>query len=229
MNLFKFQPINNYTLMGLINQTLFYGKPSSLNDPLEFQMGDEVCSNEFLTGLAEKGKITLSNNPNHDREKLRTYIKKSIDEFGVLSLTARDDSQVMWAHYAANHKGICLGFDFPDDLVGEEVDEVIYNTGLPILEDKSSVVWSKETVGKVMLTKNIDWQYEKEYRIIEKTGNESYSYSKNTKLQSVAFGLRSSKEDIELVKHVLAGKRVKFRQAQLDMSEFKISFHGIDL
>ena len=37
-------------------------------------------------------------------------IQVTLKKMGVLSLSERPDSLLMWAHYANNHQGFCLGF-----------------------------------------------------------------------------------------------------------------------
>ena len=35
---------------------------------------------------------------------------------GIICMGKHWHSPLMWAHYAGNHTGVCLGFDVPDEL-----------------------------------------------------------------------------------------------------------------
>jgi len=53
----------------------------------------------------KKERIKVQKN----HEKLR---KSSLDKYGgIIALSSRWDSILMWSHYANNHKGYCIGFD----------------------------------------------------------------------------------------------------------------------
>jgi hypothetical protein len=72
--------------------------------------------------------------------------------FGVLSLTDRPDSCVMWAHYAENHRGFVVQFDDAHPFfAAAEVDgqslglqRVEYSPDRPVLYYRKSPEWSYE-------------------------------------------------------------------------------------
>lgn len=47
--------------------------------------------------------------------EINKYYKKTIDSAGIGAFTIKCDNILMWSHYADNHKGICLEFDFNKD------------------------------------------------------------------------------------------------------------------
>ena len=64
---------------------------------------------------------------------------------------------VIWAHYSDRHKGICLGFDVPDD-VARRVEYVTARFPFPespTMADSDRMLW----------TKFDNWAYEEEIRV----------------------------------------------------------------
>ncbi len=79
----------------------------------------------------------------------------------------------MWAHYADQHKGCCLEFDFShykSDYNCEEcfpfafVEQIDYLDNLPTLDDTKAVRPHKK--GSIYMTKFKHWEYEKEWRAV---------------------------------------------------------------
>ena len=95
----------------------------------------------------------------------RDYYDK---HFGILSLTESPDSLLMWAHYAANHSGVVVGFDETHDFFqGQDIvaglprlNRVEYSQKRPVLSP------STRDTPKVFLRKSTEWAYEKEWRLI---------------------------------------------------------------
>ena len=78
----------------------------------------------------------------------------------IYCLTPFSDSTLMWSHYAANHRGICLEFDKNNELIGR-ARPVRYSTIYP--------EWTPHGVTdplELVFTKSMDWAYEREFRII---------------------------------------------------------------
>gem|GEM_PF-1233463 len=87
---------------------------------------------------------------------------------GVLSLTARPDSIVMWGHYADKHRGIVIGFD-------QEWEMFCRGRGLgPVEYSRERLVWDpsckpgssaeRNYVARMIKIKNYEWSYEAELR-----------------------------------------------------------------
>ena len=84
-----------YGLQVLLERRLKIARVHELNDPFEF-IGMDL-SEDTLREAMERIK--------DDYNKL----------FGILCFSKRWDNPVQWAHYADGHKGLCLGFDIPDE------------------------------------------------------------------------------------------------------------------
>jgi hypothetical protein len=118
-------------------QRLKISEIGSLNDPFDLLPFD-------LSDPAERQWIVDS------RKRIG---KKS----GLLCFSQHWQSPVLWAHYAENHRGLCLGFDVPDDLQ-RSVDYVDHPLPLRALSPKT-------LADQMAYTKYDGWHYENEIRM----------------------------------------------------------------
>ena len=78
----------------------------------------------------------------------------------------------MWAHYADNHKGVCIGYDLKDFELGceETCHPILYVHNSDFTEDINNIDNDERNKLKVLeepfLKKSHDWSYEKEWRIL---------------------------------------------------------------
>lgn len=117
---------------------------------------------------------------------------------GLLCTSRTWHNPVMWAHYGDKHKGVCLGFDVPDELAYEvkyEPDRLrdVIDASKPLMG------LDEEKLLRVLLTKYKDWEYEKEWRLfaeLKDRDNESGLYyidlDRNLVLREIIIGYRCS-------------------------------------
>lgn len=88
-----------YGLQVLLERRLKIARAHELNDPFEF-MGMELPEDTLREAM----------------ESLKDHYDRTL---GILCFSRRWDNPVQWAHYADGHKGLCLGFDIPDEALTE--------------------------------------------------------------------------------------------------------------
>lgn len=104
--------------------------------------------------------------------KLRTAWKRAISQHsksqGFISFSESWSVPTMWAHYADNHKGICLGFDLPiyrdaETVLGDKIDYVdeLIEMDERVLTDTE---YNQNMQDIAKRTKSIHWEYEQEWR-----------------------------------------------------------------
>lgn len=113
-----------------------------LNDPFEF-LGVDLTEPFFRKAL-EKSKWDLSQTN------------------GLLCFSLNWSNPVLWGHYADKHRGLCLGFDLPDDLP-EGITYVPNRMPQPKRVDETFT-------RKLLFTKFDHWRYEEEYRLYVSLG-----------------------------------------------------------
>jgi hypothetical protein len=106
-----------------------------------------------------------------------SFIRQIRDATKVCSFTERNDSILMWSHYADYHKGFCIEYDFSKlpqrDVLRRAMFPVVYSTRLFDLTRWSGRLVSagRKTfkpaqVLLAMMHKYKDWKYEREWRFI---------------------------------------------------------------
>jgi hypothetical protein len=117
---------------------------------------------------------------------------------GLLCFSRNWHNPVQWSHYADRHRGLCLGFDVPDEKVGL----VSYSGKRVAVEiDKLTApkLLDERTATSLFLTKYSHWRYENEVRAFvtlehrdPKTNLYFAEFSDRLKLMEVIVGATST-------------------------------------
>ncbi|MGR3971371.1 DUF2971 domain-containing protein [Shewanella sp. 1180_01] len=127
-----------YGIENLRNRRLKVSDFSNVNDPFEL-LGIE---------LQDKGV-----------RKTVNFEKSQISKrYGLLCFSEDKYNPVQWAHYADNHKGVCLGFDIPEKKL-KKVKYVAERLARETLDQP-------DCNEKLLTTKFNHWSYEQERRLI---------------------------------------------------------------
>jgi hypothetical protein len=98
-------------------------------------------------------------------------VRKAVRDFkdaydartGLLSFSDDWAGPVLWSHYGAKHRGICLGFDVPRDSVQKvqyEDERLLASLG----DGGDPLELDADLRQKLLCTKYRHWEYEREYR-----------------------------------------------------------------
>lgn len=185
--LFKYKPFNDYTFTNIFTDTIWLSNYRQLNDPSELSLlfnkdkivldylkshPELVCSEEMKsTDYWEDGTTSLIDEiTNLFQDRLRVF---SMTNCGPCS-------NLMWAHYGGESKGICIEYDINSlrKDFKDEIEKVIYKEkpndftdemlkSLNDLRNKqemndTDLIWFKEYFRQ----KSLHWEYEQEWRII---------------------------------------------------------------
>lgn len=180
MRVFKFRSNSQLHIDSLINNQIYAARYSDLNDPCEAML--EVDGEYYKVGRLISGHLPISYG---DTTKAREEeLGKAIDQLlekaqngGVYSLSAVNNSRLLWSHYAEGNSGFCIEFDL-DTLLGYELEQckwirVDYQPVAPTLtaQDLLDAESTPEfLIGKMIGTKYSEWSYEREVRIITDIG-----------------------------------------------------------
>lgn len=180
---------------------LRFTQPSALNDPFEcvpvltMTAMMEGLEKGIKEAKALYAKTRRSNTSTRKEAKLKLEQVRRIRDFvkenpqkvrydflsggmknlnlklGILSLSRRWDSALMWAHYSASHQGVCVGFDREHPFFKESKGSPDgFGYLKPVVYSENRVQIPME-VGKsididIIYTKSLDWSYEQEERMI---------------------------------------------------------------
>lgn len=195
-----------YGVLNLEMRRLKLARIADLNDPFEFA---PAC-------------------PDPKARKVMTDFKRQAHaKVGLLCFSARRDNPVQWSHYADGHKGMCLGFDIPD----EHVTKVQYTPTRPMADMQK--LFADETAGHEEINRWLNvkydhWQYEKEWRAAftldpknqHPDGNYYEEFCSDLRLAEVMIGVRSTLTRLD-VKNLLGdvGEYVEIAKARLSFKE----------
>lgn len=230
--LYKYRPINKFTLDTLVSNQIYFSTPAKFNDPF-----DTKCSFSKTIEKAsydEAIKIFGSDAEDMHLFKADGLINATTEEFiqelsqkGILSLCETKNNQLLWAHYAADHTGICIGFEVSNEnSLGDSkhTHKVSYTESYPSISQRSlgSPRHRKEAQHRVLHTKSKLWSYEQEWRCIYPEGDRVYDVP--GRICEINFGCRTTTSDKSLIKRILAGSNLKFYQAELKQNDFGLKF-----
>lgn len=176
----------------LVRSELYLSSPMDFNDPFDCRIPANFITMtqdekeeyaRFIIKNHSKIMIELGYDLNEEykfilkrlNEDRNTFQKEFQEQtfngydmhLGVLSLSKRWDSILMWSHYADCHKGYCIGF-YGDKLTSS----TFFGAGGPIVYPKDacfpkiSPTKEFESQSQFLAThhKAFDWKYEQEYR-----------------------------------------------------------------
>ncbi|HFE9682871.1 TPA: DUF2971 domain-containing protein [Clostridium perfringens] len=145
-------------LNSIKNGKLWVNNAYDLNDPFEcsFKFNDEPIN-----------KINYQVQKYYDYQKKTDEVLEDLKkEVYIAALTESKTSLLMWSHYAKNHTGICIEYDF------EEVEKCETDTlkFLPVLYRKKMADYTPDGslnwIYRVYACKAKEWEYEMEWRFI---------------------------------------------------------------
>ena len=152
---------------------------------------------------------------------------------GVLCLSAKYNSPLMWSHYADQHRGVCVEYDV-STLESTDLHRVTYDQPREVRASRvrdwliNGDEAAKEEVERAcLLTKSRQWSYEAEWRLIGKVGLQDCRMD----LKSVTFGMRSSLSVQYCVVKALNGaaRPVKFWEIGIPSKRFDLTRRLIDV
>ena len=179
---------------------------ADLNDPFEF---DPACPDKKA------------------RQVIADFKRQAHETIALLCFSEKRDNPVQWSHYADGHKGVCLGFDIPDD----HVAKVKYETARPMVDMKKlfpNQTAGEEEINRWLNVKYDHWRYEQEWRAAFKLdpatkhadGNYYENFGPQLRLAEVMIGVRSTLTRLDvnnllgdIAEHVeIAKGRLTFRE-----------------
>lgn len=199
---YRYQPINKQTILNLNNQKNWISDPFEFNDPFEFSLFEHEYQDD------EGDIIKMSS---EEVDVVKGY-KESINDLGVICYSSNQYNLLLWAHYADNHRGMCLVFEVESK--ESKLYNVCYQERFPSV-DLACDSKNLEEVLKIVTTKSIDWKYEEEYRQVFITKNMLYDYP--GKLVEIIFGCRTPFDDIKMISNIAVNQNKDIKISKMGM------------
>lgn len=260
--LYRYQSFDADGLRLLLSKRqLLFSNPARFNDPWDCQpdfdpnVADDDAEREkqarrYLdiarrhfpnqsTTQNEQMAKRIRNDPRFVRDRINEFSKKfpaQIAEiYRVYCLSAVPNHELMWAHYANKHQGICLEFTSRCSLFSE-ARKVIYRKFYPKYDVMGG---NEEECLAALLTKSKAWRYEKEYRLIAREKSHAVPDTLTSEnglvplpdgsLQAVIVGCLARPETVEAIKEIIreAPYPIALKRAEKARTEYKLVIRSI--
>jgi hypothetical protein len=213
---------------------VFLGLKECWRNRAQFDREDMRRQAEILCSALDNQQHTV-------RDEAQRIFRGFLDRVRVLCVSEVADNLLMWAHYAELHRGAVLRFRCLPDINSTVcwAWQVSYSTDLPTFADLNR--WVRELSGqekrepeaiarKYLLTKSVDWAYEKEWRVFGKQdgADDGYVYRSilPEELDAVYLGCRMGSEIQSEIARRLTGRlaHVKLYKARKSSTRFALDF-----
>ncbi|NMV41503.1 DUF2971 domain-containing protein [Ralstonia insidiosa] len=206
IRLFKFRRVTERLYESIENSTLWCSKPSRLNDPFDCQL-DLMNSWKRAAARATGKQKEWMNAPMETMAFIHAW-PIQFENVGVLSLTSEQLNPLMWSHYADEHRGVCLLYQFSPAFVEEPTSgiiglaEVKYSADALtdwLLEHQCTSFqdFIQQLIPVYLTAKDPAWAYEKEVRLV--TFAEGELKMPPRSLAQVCFGMRTPTTEIDRI------------------------------
>ena len=239
---YKFRTCNKYLFQSLINESIGLTSPGYFNDPFDSPIRELLNNNEeFSQYICQAYNDCLkvscfSSNiklPRED-EKIHQIIHKEEKLKGALPEYL---NELMWAHYADSHKGVCIKYHFPnsftkfvhnsDGITCFFYDVIYSDSDISQYSNKDSI-----NMKDAFFLKGKQWEYENELRLLyfDIKGREGYKVIKAENcIEAVYFGLRCSEEDKTTIMNILKDKKLITIDLEKNQTESPIKFYQMEV
>ena len=228
------------------NNKMWYSAPCNFNDVFdcEISVDDKKVFNEALKFFPDKRGIRPGSPA---WKKIRATIHQQLrvlkDQFddlrtttGVSCLSESNDSLLMWAHYANNHRGICIEYDLL------EINSALKFTPVPVIYSEKRTCFDflnpqnmeydvQQLLIRSLTSKSPEWRYEKEWRIIQdhKACGDQWNADKKGALlemirpNAIYLGCAAKPEFEKEVKEYCLKSRINLYKMEKDPIQYKLN------
>jgi hypothetical protein len=216
-----------------------FANPATFNDPFEvcprFDLLAEKIANATLKELTalhplfgispEQSAKFVDDYKRHGlKERVKFHAQKFQKECGerfrMLCFSERVDSPLMWGHYCDCHAGFALQFDTGHQFFEGRLVKVHYDKERPKVDGPFPGL-------SIPLTKNEEWSYEKEWRIVQEAPSTMPHYETlpAESIKAIYFGIRMTalvREEIETALNTERHTHIQRFEMDIDPSTYKI-------
>ncbi|ANQ21405.1 hypothetical protein BA893_06885 [Vibrio natriegens] len=254
MKLYKYRKFSEFLIRELCSSNIYFSDPKLFNDPLDCSpvmindLGDDelerLCFQMLAQRRGEEGALERLENfryysqeyNNYEKQKesylyqLQTEVMVQLDAVmkkrGVLSLSSKYDSPLMWSHYADEHRGVCIEFDMDSAVrIPKAIDyDSVRGISAKLIHDYF-VDGSESALEKIesqyFFNKAGEWRYESEWRLVShKLGDNPAPF----KISAIYFGMRCDNWVIASIIKLLYQHEsgIKFYKMFPDLSSFDL-------
>jgi hypothetical protein len=167
-------------------------------------------------------------------DNFKSVLHKLINDMYYIGCLATDNkNRLMWSHYAVNHTGFCIEYDF-SDCYNPPLYPICYTDTMPQIPwdcmqepEKERNIVLVERIINGFLTKDIAWEYENEWRILTPQANKTQAYQM-PQISCIYLGMAISQENRKEIIKIAKAKGIPVKQMVLDSAKYELHAKQID-
>ena len=244
--LYKYYKDNEWSLENLNNGKMWFSAPCNFNDVFDcsITVDEKELFKDALNMSPYKMKIRAGSSAWKD---LKDFVHREVSkgqsifenlrgQMGVACLSESYNSLLMWAHYANNHRGICVEYDLL------EINNILMFTAIPVIYSGERICFDffdpqsieKDTLKlfiQSLTSKSPEWNYEKEWRIIRDQsacGDKWDANKKGALLEmirpsSITLGCAAKPEFEQEVKDYCSANKIDLYKMEKDSIQYRLN------
>lgn len=235
----------------LLDGKAYLPSPSQFNDPFDCvpTIGIPSTPEEFATGRDEFIRRIQKAKPGLTFEDIASYLDRLVgtggipalvefarmafdqggDAMGVFCLCECAHNVLMWSHYANNHQGLALRFNF----AGRERSNLLPLWKVKYQDERPRVMrffnGAKEGMAfmEALCTKADFWRYEQEWRFLEPNGAGTIREFDPVVIDGVILGAKMRQEDAVWMIELAQSRKLPIMHVVPDRETFGLTFDGL--
>ncbi|MCW5237580.1 DUF2971 domain-containing protein [Verminephrobacter eiseniae] len=215
IHLYKYRPLDSengeqvkHAHDILVRDRIWVVKPDSLNDPHELKFNlVKNPDNSRVKEWAEEGRrqcgleFRFEDSLSEPILKFMTdNIRAEMRRAGVFCASQDPRNGPMWAHYADDHRGICIQYDTAEDELFLLAQQVLYRPQLPTMMMPSD----PDNPPDYYRYKSPEWEYEREWRVVIPRNSSLSVTVRSLTISGVIFGAHANSMTVKVVSELRA-------------------------
>jgi len=207
--------------------TDYASSDTHVTDRYYYNKESELYFNEYKALVSEIKLLESCPAAKRKSSLFDAWAKKKeqvISSLGVVCFRESRSNILMWSHYADSHKGVCLIYDSEERPIKRWKNFKFYKIKYDVNRQIDVLTYGFEKAFYALLTtKSIDWEYEKEHRLITIRGP-GYQKAQMGSLKGIVLGsrIKDNNKDI-LNKFYSALKGLEAKRVNLSKLEYYIA------
>lgn len=216
---YSFRNCSKFLFQSLVNDTLNLSSPTTFNDLFDCPIIELMNNDNDTSKLIREAYLSGVKVACFVKNEKLPYTNDTLDAPITNNKKNKRDkkeylNELMWAHYADSHNGICIKFKFPSEITtsgSENNNYVAYFKDVEYISDLKK--YSKQNainMNDAFFAKGKSWQYENELRLLyyNPTNHDSHiSLPISNCIEAVYFGVKCSDKDKQTIKNILKGRK----------------------
>ena len=231
---YSFRSCSKFLFQSLINDTLNLSSPTAFNDIFDCPIIELMNNDDDISKLIREAYLSGVKVACFVKNEKLPYSNDTLDAPITNDKKNKRDkkeylNELMWAHYADSHNGICIKYKFPSSVTtaGNGKNYVAYFKDVEYISDLKK--YSKQNsinTKDAFFAKGKSWKYENELRLLYyNPTNRDYHVSLpiSNCIEAVYFGVKCSDKDKQTIKSILKGRKcISCKFQRIDNTEKEI-------